>query len=1097
MSVQSFQEAIRLYVETSGDTDLAKLAARLTQLGEGADKGAAQAQALVDELAKLTDTSNSLRAFTALKASIAETATQLEAAKVKLAGLGAEFDSATAPSDKLQRAMAAAAREVTALTQTQNRQQVELARTSAALRAAGVDTDKVASEYARLQDQIGTFGHNADAAAAAMQKAGNASKGAAKGVGALDSAAKSGALSLGSIAKGLAKVSGAAAGAVSALASLAGGALFVGAVRSASDLEEALGQVRAVSGATSDEMVALKAAAEAGAAATKFSALEAAQGLGELARATGSAQSAIAALPATLSLAQAAGIGVADAATFITTTLTQFGLAATDASRVADVLAKAANSTTADVTGLGDALSYAAPLAKQLGIDTESTVAVIGALADQGFRGERAGTALRNVFGEMLNPTSAFAKSLRDLGIESSDFATVIEQLAEKGAKGRDALLNLDSAARPAILALVDSGGKGLRQLDADLRNAGGSAAATAKIMGDNVAGAAEAMRDAFDRTRRSLIEPLLEPLKTELVNLSAELVQFAQSPEFEEIKGALQELFTEGAKAAHELIANTDWHALAENIRSAIGEASTTLNDLRDNLGTVITAVELVGHTFSLVFNAVQAVVLALASVVSKLVSMFAEVADAVTGPQRALLEFLGVIDKGQGDLSEFAGGMNAVAEHFRDGFVSNVGEASDALTALVNTGSDASTSVPAALGAVAKATDGAADSAHGLADAATQAGAALDQQAKGATTAAGQTAAAAGSMVSDAERLKKAFADLGVSSQADLKSTAESAAHNFELIRAAVGEGKATTEDAKRAFVAYAQAALAASKDSDASAQSRVRSELAVRGATVGATDALVELGLAGASAGDQVGTGAAKASTALSQVADNAGSAAANIERAGDAMERAGESANAGAGGMRTMTESMVAMSQEAVNALAALNHLANNQPEWRRNVNEITGEWRRQSAALADVNKQLDDQLAAYDPLKDKLAALRLQYKYVDDATLRNIAQKQQQLEEQQKRADDATQQATQAQTALQATQREAGAAPANTGPATAVRGGAASALGAATKVIRLELPGSGLPGVPVAVNIDDEAALEALLQKLLGRLSAHRSVAIRR
>jgi hypothetical protein len=349
---------------------------------------------------------------------------------------------------------------------------------------------------------------------------------------------------------------------------------------------------------------------------------------------------------------------------------------------------------------------------------------------------------------------------------------------------------------------------------------------------------------------------------------------------------------------------------------------------------------------------------------------------------------------------------------------------------------------------------------------------------------------------MDADAERLKKAFADLGVSSQSDLRNTADAAARNFELITKAVSEGKAATEDAKRAFVAYAQAQLAAAKDSDASTQARVRNELAVKGATVGATDALVQLGLAGSAAGDQVATGAAKASSALSQVSSNASDAAANVSAAGEAIEQAGEAANASSGGFKTVTENMVAMSAEAGRALMSMNRLAAFPDLWRNGVNSITAEWRQQSEALAQVNAQLDEQLAAFDPLTAKVKALQQAYGYVDEATLRAIAEKQQRLEEQQKQADEAKKQADNAVAA-------ANSAGVHTGPATAIGSAAAStptasagAFPPATKVIRLEIPGSGLPGVQIAVDVNDEAALEALLERLIAMLHSRRGVSVR-
>lgn len=86
--------------------------------------------------------------------------------------------------------------------------------------------------------------------------------------------------------------------------------------------------------------------------------------MGNLARAGLTAKDAIAALPAVLSLAQAGGIGLGEASEYVTKAVMGMGLQFTDAGRVADVLAAGANASNTSVTGLAQALSYAAPVAK-------------------------------------------------------------------------------------------------------------------------------------------------------------------------------------------------------------------------------------------------------------------------------------------------------------------------------------------------------------------------------------------------------------------------------------------------------------------------------------------------------------------------------------------------------------------------------------------------------------------------------------------------------------------------------------------------------------------------------------------------------------
>lgn len=1007
-----YEEVLRYLVQTDGGRELTTLANQLITLGESGDKSAAQAKALSAELQRLQDTTGKIKDFTRLKASITETSEALEKARTRMHGVAEQIRVTENPTKKLQNELKRAATEVQNLTKQQNRQQVELQKTAGALQAAGVDTAKLAQAQDHLQGQMAGVAQRGEAVASAARKTGKDTRTAAGGVKDLDKAAGASAKSLASIAARLTAVSAAVSVAMKGLSMLSGTALFAGGLRSAMELESALANVQAVSGATTEELEAMKAAAEAGGAATKFSSLEAAQGLGELARATGSAQTAIEALPATLALAQAAGLGVAQSAEIITTTLTQYGLAADQAARVSDVLAMAANATTTDVQGLGNALSYSAPQAKQLGLDLESTTAIIGALADQGFRGERAGTALRNVFSEMQDPTSAFGKALRDLGIESTDFIGVIEQLGEKGALGQEALLKLDAAARPAIMSLVNSGSKALRQLDGDLRGAAGSAEDTARIMGNSLSGAAEDIRDTFDRTRRSLIEPLLEPLRDELFALSGELEAFAQSPEFEEIKVALKDTFVEGAAAARDLFQEIDIADLANRIRTALTDAGSTITEFRENLALVVSAVQIIGTTFGVVFDAIQTFILGLAAAVTKLTSVLLHVQDAVTGPMRSMLEFFGVIDEGTGDLSEFAGGLGAVADEFAGRFLTNLDETIEGVESFSANVSKAGPAAAAGLGQVSGAAKDAADANTTLAGSADAAAAGLDREAQAAAAAGSATSKAATEAERGAERLKQAFADMGIESQENLKRAADAARSNFQLIRQAIARGEATAEDGRRAFAKYAAAMRESVAESDASTKARVEAELEVQAAIIGSTAALGSMGDVGVSANNRISNAADNTRRSLDGLSNSANTASASTGSLGSSASAAGGAMQKGRAAASGMKVALMEMSDAAVQSLLSLNRHASVQSIWAIKWNRTMGDISAQTKAVRDATAAIDEQLAAMNPLTKEIEKLRNQYSLVDEDSISGLAQKRLALEEQVKQRQEEARRARQ-------------------------------------------------------------------------------------
>ena len=82
-----------------------------------------------------------------------------------------------------------------------------------------------------------------------------------------------------------------------------------------------------------------------------------------------------------------------------------FGLKASDATHVADLLATAANDSAADINYMGDALKYAGTPAKALGVTLEDTSAAIEVMSNSGLDGSQAGTALRASFIKLASPS--------------------------------------------------------------------------------------------------------------------------------------------------------------------------------------------------------------------------------------------------------------------------------------------------------------------------------------------------------------------------------------------------------------------------------------------------------------------------------------------------------------------------------------------------------------------------------------------------------------------------------------------------------------------------------------------------------------------
>ncbi|MDD2765016.1 MAG: phage tail tape measure protein [Opitutaceae bacterium] len=313
-----------------------------------------------------------------------------------------------------------------------------------------------------------------------------------------------------------------AAGVASAIAAYFSVNFLAGVIKDAGDFEAALSRVKAATGASAQEMAALKKAAEEAGANTKFTSVEAAQALENLAKSGLTANKAIAALPAVLSLAEAGDVSLAESASYVTRTVSGMGVAVEEAGRIADVLAKGANASNTSVKGLAEALSYAAPSARSLGLSLEQTVGYIGKFADAGIDASRAGTALNAILSQFQDPASKFRTELTAAGITTSNFDQALRQLVVSGKGGEKAILAVGTEAGPALRGLINQGLGALDDLTKQLTAAKGSAAETAQTMGDNLPGAISGLSSAWDALKIKLGEPALAVVTQGVKDLTA-----------------------------------------------------------------------------------------------------------------------------------------------------------------------------------------------------------------------------------------------------------------------------------------------------------------------------------------------------------------------------------------------------------------------------------------------------------------------------------------------------------------------------------------------------------------------------------------------
>ena len=161
--------------------------------------------------------------------------------------------------------------------------------------------------------------------------------------------------------------------------------------------EKAMGEVLAITRATTSQFAMMRNEAQKLGATTMFTASQAAEGLKFLAMAGFNAGQATKSLRATLNLAQAGAMDLGTAADIASNILTAFRIEAEDLGAVVDDLATVASRSNTSVVQLGDAMKYVSASASSYGISLQETSAAIGVLSDAGMQASMAGTGLRQV----------------------------------------------------------------------------------------------------------------------------------------------------------------------------------------------------------------------------------------------------------------------------------------------------------------------------------------------------------------------------------------------------------------------------------------------------------------------------------------------------------------------------------------------------------------------------------------------------------------------------------------------------------------------------------------------------------------------------
>lgn len=193
--------------------------------------------------------------------------------------------------------------------------------------------------------------------------------------------------------------------------------MSVSAVETGMTFTSSMSNVKALSGATTDEMEALTEKAEEMGKKTSFTASQSADALGYMALAGWDTEEMLDGIDGVLDLAAASSMDLATASDIVTDAMTAFGMSADETNRFVDVLAATSTSSNTTVEMLGQSFKYVGAICGAMGYSIEDAGIALGMMANSGIKAEQAGTSLRSLLTRLSTNAGASATSLGALDI--------------------------------------------------------------------------------------------------------------------------------------------------------------------------------------------------------------------------------------------------------------------------------------------------------------------------------------------------------------------------------------------------------------------------------------------------------------------------------------------------------------------------------------------------------------------------------------------------------------------------------------------------------------------------------------------------------
>lgn len=324
-------------------------------------------------------------------------------------------------------------------------------------------------------------------------------------------------------------------GLTDSIKSMVAGYLSFNAIKQAitmfASFDDALKRTQALTGATTEQSKALEKQARDLGATTAFTASQVAVAQGNMGQAGLKVNQILEATPGILALASAGQIDLASATDMSISALNIFGLEASKATRVADLLATAQANSTGNTQWFSSAIQNAGANAKTLGYTLEDTLAILGAMAPAFSDGGSAGTALNAILRDlnknmnkqgqiMINSKKVTIAQNGEMFSMSKIIANVDKATSKltKTQKYQALATVLGDEAIRGFNTLLGVGADEIKRFDDVMSNASGTASLMAQIMESGVGGAIRELRSVMESIVLNVVSTF-EPTITRMLD--------------------------------------------------------------------------------------------------------------------------------------------------------------------------------------------------------------------------------------------------------------------------------------------------------------------------------------------------------------------------------------------------------------------------------------------------------------------------------------------------------------------------------------------------------------------------------------------------